>query len=192
MLKKIAITGGIATGKTQVLKIFKKLGSYTVSSDKIVHTLLNKNKDIKLQIIDNFGKEILDKGKINKKKLAKIVFNDKKKLALLEKIIHPQVIKEIENEYEKVKNENFNFFVVEVPLLFEIGFQKYFDIVITISTKEEIAKKRYKYKDYINRKKRLMSLKEKENLSDFIITNNQTISNLKDKIIKLSKIIKNL
>jgi dephospho-CoA kinase len=192
MLKKIAITGGIATGKTQVLKIFKKLGSYTLNADEIVHTLLKKNKKIKLQIIKNFGKEILENNKINKKKIAEIVFKDIEKLAILEKIIHPEVFKEIKKDYKKVKNENFNFFVVEMPLLFEIGAQKYFDITITVSAKEEIAKKRYKYKDYINRKKRLMSLKEKGSLSDFAITNNQTLSNLEKKIIKISKTIKKL
>ncbi len=192
MLKKIAITGGIATGKTQALKIFKKLGSYTLNADEIAHTLLIKNKNIKLQIVENFGKEILEKRKINRKKLAKIVFSDEKKLALLEKIIHPQVIYKIEKEYEKVKNKNYKFFVVEMPLLFEIGSQKYFDIIITISAKEEIAKKRYKYKDYMYRKKRQFSLKEKETLSDFTITNNQTLSSLEKKIIKVSKIIINL
>jgi len=189
MLKKIAITGGVATGKTQALKIFKKLGSYTINSDDIVHNLL-KNKKIKLQIIKKFGKKILEKGKIDRKKLAKIVFANKKTLTILEKIIHPQVIYEIEKEYEKVKNKNFVFFVVEVPLLFEIGFQKYFDITITLIAKEEFAKKRYKYKDYIIRKKRQWSLKEKEKLSDFTITNNQTISSLEKKIKKVSKIIK--
>ncbi len=66
MLKKIAITGGIATGKTQALKIFKKLGSYTLNADEIAHTLLIKNKNIKLQIVENFGKEILEKRKINR------------------------------------------------------------------------------------------------------------------------------
>lgn len=192
MLKKIAITGGIATGKSQALKIFKKLGSYVLNADEIVHTLLLKNNDIKLQIIETFGNEILEKNKINRKKLAKIVFEDKKKLVTLEKIIHPQVLIEIEKEYEKVKSKKFNFFVVEMPLLFEIGAQKYFDIIITISSKEEIAKKRYKYKDYMNRKKRQLPLREKGKLSDFTITNNQTLSSLEEKIIKVSKKINNL
>lgn len=187
MLKKIAITGGIASGKTQVLKIFKKIGSYTLSSDDIVHTLLKKNKKIKLQVIKEFGSNIVTKGTINRKKLANIVFENVEKLYKLEKILHPQVLKEIAKEYLRVKNKSYNFFVVEMPLLFEIGAQKYFDITITVKAKEEIAKKRYKHKDYINRKKRLMSLKEKEKLSDFTITNNQTISKLEENIIKISK-----
>jgi dephospho-CoA kinase len=191
MLKKIAITGNVATGKTQALKIFKKLGSYTLNADKIVHDLLLKNKNIKMKIIKHFDKEILSKGKINKKKLAKIIFEDKSKLNILEKIIHPEVLKKIKEEYEKVKNKNFTFFVVEMPLLFEIGAQKYFDITITISAKEEVAKKRYKYKDYIHRKKRQLPLKTKEHLADFVITNNQTLSFLEKNIKRVSKKIIN-
>ena len=99
---------------------------------------------VDIQIIKIFGEEILTQGNIDRKKLAKIVFKNKKKLDVLEKIIHPYVISQIKNEYNKVKNKNFAFFVVEIPLLFETGFQKYFNIVITISAKEVIAKKKYK------------------------------------------------
>lgn len=189
MLKKIAITGSVATGKTEALRIFKRLGSFTLNADDIVHDLLLKDKNIKIAIIKHFGNEISEKGKINRKKLAKIVFEDEDKLKVLEKIIHPKVLNEIEKEYEKVKDKNFTFFVVEIPLLFETGAQKYFDITITISSKEEIAKKRYKGKDYIHRKKRQWLLKEKEKLSDFVITNNQTLPYLEKNIKKVSKII---
>lgn len=189
MLKKIAITGQIGTGKTRALKIFKKLGAYTLNADDIVHFLLEKNKNIKLQATNFFGKEILIQGKISRQKLAKIVFDNEKKLAVLEKIIHPAVINIIAKEYSRTKNKKFTFFVVEMPLLFEIGAQKYFDIIICISAKEEIAKKRYKYKDYKSRKKRLMSLKEKESLSNFTLTNNQTLSDLEKKIKKVSQTI---
>jgi len=190
-LKKIAITGNIATGKSEALKIFKKLGSYTIDADKIVHDLIENDFDIKKQILDLFGKKILENGKIDRKKIAKIVFSDENKLKKLENLIHPKVLKEIENEYKKVKNKSFDFFVVEIPLLFEISYQSFFDIVITITAKDIIAKKRYKDKDYTLRKQRQMSEIETEKLSDFVIENNQNLSDLEKNIKKLLLTFKN-
>ncbi|NGX28807.1 MAG: Dephospho-CoA kinase [Candidatus Anoxychlamydiales bacterium] len=192
MLKKIAITGNIASGKSQALKIFNKLGAYTIDADSIVHKLLLNDIDLKTKIVSLFDTTILEDEKIARDKIAKIVFKDETKLKKLENLLHPKVLAEIEKEYEKVKNSNFIFFIVEMPLLFEIGVQKLFDIVITISTKEDIAKKRSKDKDYMLRKKRQMPLKEKEKLSDFVIENNQDISSLEKNIKKISQIIKNL
>ena len=186
MLKKIAITGNIATGKSEALKVFKKLRSYTIDADKIVHELIENDFDIKKQVLDLLGEKILENGKIDRKKIAKIVFSDENKLKKLEGLIHPKVLIEIEKEYNRVKNKNFDFFVVEIPLLFEIGYQSFFDIVITITAKDTIAKKRYKDKDYTLRKQRQMSEIDTEKLSDFVIENNQNLSDLEENIKKLS------
>ena len=186
MLKKIALTGNIAVGKSELLKIFKKLGSFTIDTDEIAHDLLENDNEIKLKVIDIFGKEILEKNKISRKKIAKIVFSDENKLKKLEELIHPKLLTTIEKEYEKVKNKNFEFFVVEVPLLFEKHYQSLFDIVITIVAKDVIAKKRYKDKDYTLRKQKQMSAIETEKLSDFIIENNQSLSDLEESIKKIS------
>ena len=192
MLKKIAITGNLGSGKSEALKIFKKLGSFIVDADKIAHDLLENDEDLKNRTKTLLGNEIFENGKIDRKKIAKIVFSNDDKLKKFEKLIHPKILNEIENFYEKVKNQNFEFFVVEIPLLFEIKGQSYFDIVITISIKDMIAKKRYKDKDYNLRIKKQMPNVEKEKLSDFVIENNQSISALEYSIKKLSKTIKNL
>jgi len=188
ILKKIAITGNISSGKSEALKIFKKLGSYTINADEKAHNLLENDNTIKKEVIKLFGEKILEKGKIDRKKIAKIVFSDENKLKKLENLIHPKILIEIENEYEKVKNKNFDYFVVEVSLLFEINYQGFFDIVITIAAKDVIAKKRYKDEDYTLRKQRQL---ETEKLSDFVIENNQSLSDLEDNIKKLSKTFKN-
>ena len=188
MLKKIAITGGISSGKTQALRIFKELGSYIINTDEIAHELL-ETKNIKNKIIKIFGKEILKKDKIDRKRLAKIVFEDENRLNQLEKILDPKILDEIKKEYEKIKNKDFLFFVVEIPLLFEIKAEGFFNVIITISAKDSIAKKRYKYEDYVQRKKRQMNLKEKEKLSDYVIRNNLDLSHLEKNIKKISKLI---
>jgi len=191
MLKKIAITGNLAVGKSEALKVFKTLGAYTVNADEIAHYLLKNDTDIKRKILKIFGKDILEKNKINRKKIAKIVFSDENKLIKLENLIHPKILKKIEEEYERVKNGHFEFFVVEIPLLFEINYQGFFDIVITVVAKDLIAKKRYKDKDYTLRKTRQMSDLQIEKKSDFVIENNQNLSDLKENIKKIFKTLKN-
>jgi len=191
MLKKIAITGNIAVGKTQALKIFKKLKSYTLNADEIGHELIEKDLEIKNKLLDIFGKKILKNGKIDRKEIAKIVFSDENKLKKLEKLIHPKILKKIEEEYDRIKDKKYSFFVVEIPLLFEINYQSFFDIVILIVAKDAIAKKRYKKKDYNLRKQRQMSEIDTEKLSDFIIENNQNLHDLEENIKKLSITFKN-
>ena len=188
-MKKVAVTGNLASGKTQALKFLKKLGAYTLNSDKIANDLLLNKESIKKKVINFFGQNILTKGKIDKKKLAKIVFNDKKKLKFLEDLLHPEILNIIEKSYCKVKDKNFSMFAVELPLLYEIGWQSHFDYVILILTKEEIAKKRYKGKDYRNRVKRMFPVKRKAKLADFVIDNNQPLLSLEKKIKKISQII---
>jgi dephospho-CoA kinase len=189
MLKKLAITGDLASGKSEALKIFKSFNAYTLDADKIAHFLLQNDKEIIEKVIKIFGKDIIEKNTIDRKKIAKIAFKDENvvKLKKFEKAIHPKIIKMIEEKFEKVKNKDFSCFVVEMPLLFEIKAQKYFDITITISTKEAIAKKRYKNKDYISRQKRLFSTKRKEKLSNFVIYNNLNKKNLKEQIYQIIK-----
>ncbi|OGN60306.1 MAG: dephospho-CoA kinase [Chlamydiae bacterium RIFCSPHIGHO2_12_FULL_27_8] len=184
---KIAITGNIAAGKSSALKIFKENKGFTLNADKIGHKLLNEEV-IKTRVINLFSDQILTQGKINRKKLAKIVFSDEKKLDKLEKLLHPKIFNEIKKEYKKNFNKkNFNFFVVEVPLLFECKKQDFFDIIITIIAKDIVAKKRANLQDYILRKKRQLSQKELEELSDYVVLNNQDKNSFKEKILKIIK-----
>lgn len=186
-LRKIAITGGIASGKSTVCRVFQEHGAYIVDSDALTHDLLSKNDIIK-KIITIFGSEVLENKKINKKKLANIAFDNPKKLKLLENLIHPYVFEEIDKQYEKAKKENkYKFFVVEIPLLFETHKEKEFDYIITIETEEKKAKDRMilSLEDYKKRKKRLLSINEKIKQSDFVIHNTKDIDYLEQEVEKI-------
>ena len=91
-LKKIAITGGISSGKTTVCRILNKHGACTLNSDQIIHKFLTDDYPCITETIDLFGSEILTDGKIDRKKIAEIVFNDVEKLKALEKILHPRLL----------------------------------------------------------------------------------------------------
>lgn len=177
MLKKIAVTGGIASGKTTVCQFFKEFGATVVYADKIVHELIEG--DLKEKILHDF--KLTDR-----KDLAKVVFQHPDKLKKLEEILHPKVFEHIEKGYKAAKG---NCVVVEIPLLYEIGAEDSYDIVIGVLCDETIAKKRFAKgpEEYERRMQRQMKPKEKSDRAHYTITNNGTLSELREKVMALHK-----
>jgi dephospho-CoA kinase len=132
-LKKIAVTGGFAAGKSTVCRIFAEYGAYTVDADAITHRLLTLETAIGKKVVALLGPEIVTNNQINRKKIASIVFSNPEKLKALEAILHPAVRQEIGAEYDRVKNNpSYVLFVAEVPLLYEAGMEEDFDAVIAV------------------------------------------------------------
>ena len=133
MAKKpiIGILGGIASGKSSVAAAFAKLGCAIIDADDIAHDLLNAS-GVKSQVINEFGVGILDSfGRVDRSKLAEIVFADENKLSALNEILHPLIMKRTEQligRYEKI--ENIKAIVLDVALLAEVGWDKKCDKLI--------------------------------------------------------------
>lgn len=125
----IAITGGIGSGKSTVAGFIKKKGYNVVSCDEVYEKLLCSSDFLKT-ICNEFGNVLTAEGKLDRKKLSEIVFGDKEKLEKLNKITHGKIMEEAFAECI----EEINF--VEVPLLFENGFEKLFDSVIVVLREE--------------------------------------------------------
>ena len=144
---KIAVTGGIGSGKTTVCNIIKERGYPVFSCDEIYAELLNGGK-LTADIVNAFGEDVLNgSGGIDKKKLANCVFGDDKKLQILNAITHPKIFDEMFSRAEKY--DAITFF--EVPLLFEGGYQNLFDNVIVVLREED---------------ERISSVKLRDNISD--------------------------
>ena len=126
-MKKIAITGGIGSGKSEVLKILKDEGYKTFSCDEIYKEISLEEEYV--QKIFLYFPETIEQGIINKKILANIVFFDEEKRKLLNSIAHPLIMKRLE---EKMENGASSVAFAEVPLLFEGGYHTLFDEVIVI------------------------------------------------------------
>ncbi|MFA5249993.1 MAG: dephospho-CoA kinase [Parachlamydiales bacterium] len=188
-LRKVAVTGNPAAGKSTVCKLFKKLGAYTLNSDQIVRTLLKNDLFLQKQIVRLLGKKILTNGKIDRSKVAAIVFKDLAKLKRLEKLLHPKVIKKIKAECRlKQKEGKYPLLLAEVPLLFETGLEKMFDQVLCVDAPQALARRRFG-KGYLPRQKRQLDLKIKRKKSDLVLKNNRTLADLKKNVKKLYELL---
>jgi dephospho-CoA kinase len=187
-LRKIAITGGIASGKSSVCQIFKKLGAYVVSADAIVHELLRPNTDLGKIICQLLGIDCPKSDNEFRKVIAEIVFKDSESLKILETIVHPVVLKEIEKLYNcALEKRVYTNFVVEIPLLFEIQNEQFYDVVITVLADENLAKKRYSGSHYDIRMKRQMKPEVKAKLSHYVIQNHGSIDDLEKQVIQINQ-----
>lgn len=191
-LKKIAVTGPLASGKSTVCHFLKELGAYIVSADAIIHQLLSYDVSVKQDVIQLLGPDILTKNQIDRKKIAKIVFSDPIKLKKLEKILHTKAFKEIVNQYEQIKNNpSYIFFVAEIPLLYETGMERLFDKVITVKIDKSVALSRYTKatglgeQDFNTRMSYQQNPSQKEQQADFVIVNNGDYATLKTQVASI-------
>ena len=128
MKRIIGITGGIASGKSNICNIIKNEGYIVIDSDKIVRDLSEVGLPIYNAIKDKFGEEFLNEDKsLNKKKLAKLVFNNSAAKLVLDSITHPIVLEEIKKEIKELPE---GLIFVDVPLLYEAKFDVICDKVI--------------------------------------------------------------
>lgn len=174
---KVGLTGGFGSGKSTVREIMEESGIKTIDADVVARKAAEKNTHVYRKIVKYFGRGILESdGAINRGLLGDIVFGDKKKLAVLNRIVHPYVIREIRKFFSENKKEKI--VVAEVQLLFEAGLQGLFDriIVVHCGERKRMERIRKKFKMTIPQIRRRfesqMSENRKKQFADYIIDNN--------------------
>ncbi|CCB85618.1 MULTISPECIES: dephospho-CoA kinase [Parachlamydia] len=187
--RKIAVTGGLSSGKSSVCRFFKDLGAYVVSADLIVHQLLSPETAPGQKVIHLLGEEILVDRQIDRSKVAQKVFNNPELLKSLEKILHPAVWDEIERSYQTAyREQNTSLFVAEIPLLFEAGAENIYDSTIAILADPKVSQQHFMDAtglDAIAYEKRMaqqLSPYEKAHRADYVIINNGNLVDVQEMV----------
>jgi dephospho-CoA kinase len=197
----LGITGSLGSGKTTVAQMLRRKRIPVLDADKMAHAFLAPGKKCFDRVVKYFGVEILKHGRIDRRQLAKIAFNNPQSLKKLSSIIHPEVIKEIRFQIKKYRRQKGRVAVaMDVPLLFETGLQKICDYVIVVYVKGPLQIKRIQKRsgltklEILKRMKAQMPMKEKIARANFVIDNqghiNQTqkqVEELWQRLVKTKK-----
>ena len=141
----VAITGGIGAGKSEALRSFARHGAAIVSSDEIVHRLLDEDEEVRGALRDRWGDRVFrDDGAVMREAISHIVFDDAAELEWLEALLHPRVAREYMSWRAALARlpEPPAVAVTEVPLLYEVGGDSRFDVVVTITAPDELRARR--------------------------------------------------
>jgi dephospho-CoA kinase len=188
-VKLVGLTGGIASGKSTVAAILRRLGASIVNADELSREVVQPGQDAWNEITKSFGSEILQEDMtLDRKKLRKIVFDNPEARKKLEAIIHPRVRALAEKRIGELATSGSSVIVYEVPLLFEAQIHLWLRPVILVACDIETQKKRLLERDHLTELEAQqhldaqMSLAEKRKLADYVIENDTTLEELEQQV----------
>lgn len=178
---RVALTGGIGSGKSLVGEILEELGALVIDSDQLAREVIERGSPGYEEVVTAFGDSILSEGQIDRSKLAAVVFKESDLRKKLESIIHPLVREAAEKLARKLPSGAI--LINQIPLLVESDGAKRFDYVVTVSADEEIRRERLRLrglKDYeiTQRMAAQVSDLEREKIANYIIRNDGSIDEL--------------
>jgi dephospho-CoA kinase len=188
----IGILGGVCSGKSTVAGELAKLGCAVIDADEIAHQLLDE-EDVRAKVVHLFGKEILNAGgKISRSELANRVFSDTSSIALLNGILHPLVLAQVEQRINRYNAQPaVKAIVLDMPLLVEVGWEKRCDRIIFVDCRASIRLKRARKMGVFDarmlkiRENLQISLDKKKRIADNIVDNNSDLSSLSKQIVSI-------
>jgi len=185
------LTGGIASGKSTVAKALVARGAVLIDADELAREVVEPGTHAWSKIVEHFGQGILlSDRRIDRPRLAEIVFNDRAKLALLNEITHPDVMRRIADRLEELKGTD-RIVVVDVPLLAEVGAGDMFDHIVVVTATSDAQIDRMRAARGMNEdaaKARIASQISQEGrteIADWIVRNDGSLEQLEQEIDRL-------
>jgi dephospho-CoA kinase len=176
----IGLTGGIAAGKSEALGAFERLGAATISSDAVVHELL-ETEPLLSRLVDRWGRKVAPGGQVDRDRIGSIVFAAPDELKWLEGQIHPLVGERI-GTWLTTLSDDAEVAVVEVPLLFESGMEKVFDTTVAVIAADEVRRERAAARGHAlvdEREARQLAQDEKATRAEHVVENDGSVEDLK-------------
>ena len=147
-IRRIALTGGIATGKSHVRARFESLGIPTIDSDLIAREVVAPGSPALAAIVKRFGPDVLDsRGALDRKRMATIVFSAHEARKALEAIVHPEVRRVTDAWFASLDPGRHPFAIADIPLLYEVNRDRDFESVIVVAARPEIQLRRLMHRD---------------------------------------------
>ena len=188
---RIGVTGIFASGKGTVCEMFRELGAEVIDTDIVAREIMEPGQEGLKSIIEKFGPEFINRdGTLDRRGFANSVFGDDEKVKILNGITHPAILKIVVN-----RSSGEGIYMINTPLLFESGFDKYMECNIVVTAGENQVLSRGSKRDKITedeikeRLKHQIPLNEKVKLADYIIDNSGSIEHTKRQVIDLWKIL---
>jgi dephospho-CoA kinase len=186
----VGLTGGIATGKSTVVRMLVRKGARVIDHDGLVHILQEPGQPVWKRIVESFGRDILDADeRIDRKKLGNLVFDNQQRRKLLEGIVHPAVLEEAHRQREEIIRANEKAIILsDIPLLLEVGMKDEFDLVLLVYASPELQIKRVMRRNNLSREEAIARLKsqmpidEKLKFADIVIRNDGTMRELETRV----------
>ena len=185
----IGLTGGIATGKSTVSKLLTDRGYEVIDTDQIAHGLLVPESDLLQEVVETFGSTVLNPdNSLNRKALGDVIFSDEVARAKLDAIMHPNILEEVKRQLEQ---SSASLLFIDVPLLFEAGFDQLTHLNVVVYANPEEQLKRLMKRDNISVVNALAAHKkvdaqlpidEKVRLADFVVDNNGLLTDLESNL----------
>lgn len=191
----LGLTGGIASGKSTVSAYLAQNGALIIDADLIARQVVAKKSSGLKQIVAKFGGEILTaSGELDRKKLGKLVFSNKELLKALTDITGPLIRAEILREIEAAKKAQVKLVVLDIPLLFETGYQTLCDKVMVVTIPSEVQLERVMKRDNLSAaeaRKRIanqLPASKRNELADVLIDNSKSVAETYQQVLKWLKI----
>jgi dephospho-CoA kinase len=169
----VALTGGIAAGKSEALRAFERHGAAVISSDEVVHRLYREDEGLQAALLERWDGGVFRAGEVDREEIGRIVFADRAELAWLEAELHPRVRAATD---EWLAEQAADVAVAEIPLLYETGGEDRFDRVVVVTAPREVREERRG--GVAAREDRLVPEEEKMRRADFCYVNDGTLEEL--------------
>ena len=169
----VALTGGIAAGKSEALQAFARNGAAVISSDDVVHRLYREDEGLRAALRERWGERVIDDGDVDRAEIGRIVFADRTELAWLEAELHPRVRAALD---AWLAEQTADVAVAEIPLLFETGGEERYDRVVVVTASPEVREARRG--SVAEREERLVPEEEKVERADFSYVNDGSLEQL--------------